>query len=385
MSQKTALKNRPDPRKPKNTPKPSVLPVVDETPVEELTGSEKFIQSMAPHAVTIGLVAVAFVLGVMAYGVYKYTSFQGEALKWQEFSQSQFVDRRSGDTQNLDNVAESYPDKKVGIMSALVAGDIQLKQGLGKLGGLSQGGLKKEEGLQAIKKAKRSFQLVIDADSSLKTPLIEQRAQYCLAYAEESLGEMDQAKTLYDQFVKEHPDAPLADSARRGLERCSDERYATLYSNFTNYEEEIIGDAPGPSIPEKPTPGSFPAIDAPEGVVPPKGDDTDTRMNADVVAEKAAAEKAAAEKAAAEKAAAEKAAAEKAAAEKAAAEKAAAEKAAAEKAAAEKAAAEKAAAEAEKAADAAKKQLEAAKAAADEAAEKAKAAAEKAKEAVEGE
>ena len=321
MSQKRALKNRPDPRKPKDTPKPSVLPVVDEAPVEELTGSEKFIQSMAPHAATLGLVAVAFVLGVVAWGVYQYTGSQSKAIKWQELSQSQFIDRRTGDTQNLDNVAESYPDSKVGVMSALLSGDIQLKLGLRQLG------FDRDKGLLAIKKAKASFQSVVDADGSLKTPLIEQRAQYCLAYAEESLGEMDKAKTLYEKFVEEVPDAALADSARRGIERCSDDKYATLYTTFTNYEEEVIGVAPGPSIPKKITPGSFPSIDAPEGVVPPKGDDTDTRMNADVIAEeKAAAEKAVADKAAAEKAAAEKAAADKAAAEKAAAEKAAAEK-----------------------------------------------------------
>ena len=162
MSQKTALKNRPDPRKPKDTPKPSVLPVVDEAPVEELTGSEKFIQSMAPHAATIALVAIAFVLGVIAWGVFQSTGFQGEANKWSEFSQSQFIDRRIGDTQNLDNVAESYPGSKVGIMSALLSGDIQLKTGLSQLG------FDKEKGLLAIKKAKASFQSVVDADNSLK-------------------------------------------------------------------------------------------------------------------------------------------------------------------------------------------------------------------------
>ena len=297
MSQKRALKNRPDPRKPIDTPKPSVLPVVDEAPVEELTGSEKFIQSMAPHAATIGLVAVAFVLGIIAWGVWESTGFQNQAGKWNDFSQAQFIDRRTGDTDNLDTVAESFPDNKVGVMSALMSGDIQLKRGLTLLGGTSRQGFEKEKGLEAIKNAKTSFQLVIDADKSLKTPLIGQRAQYCLAYAEESLGEMDKAKEMYQKFVDESPEAALADSARRGLERCSDDKYATLYANFANYEEEVIGVAPGPSIPEKTTPGSFPAIDATEGVVPPKGDDTDTRMNADVIAEeKAAVEKAAAEK-----------------------------------------------------------------------------------------
>ena len=337
MSQKTALKNRPDPRKPKDTPKPSVLPVVDEAPVEELTGSEKFIESMTPYAPTIALGAIAVVLAVIAWGVYQSTNFMGKSAKWQEFSQSQFIDMRTGDTQNLDNVAESYAGSDVGIMSSLLSGDMQLKTGLSQLG------TDREKGLLAIHKAKASFQAVVDADDSLKTPLISQRAHFCLAYATESLGEMAAAKELYQTFVDEASDAPLADSARRGIERCSDEKYATLYHTFKNFEEEIIGDAPGPSIPEKITPGSFPEIDAGEGVVPPKGDDTDTRMEADVIAEeKAAAEKAAADKAAAEKAAMEKAAAEKAAADKAAMEKAAADKAAADKAAMEKAAAEKA-------------------------------------------
>ena len=340
MSQKTALKNRPDPRKPKNTPKPSVLPVVDEEPVEELTGTEKFIESMAPHAPTIGLIAVAAVLAVIAWGVYRSTSLSGQSGKWKEFSQSQFIDSRTGDTQNLDSVAESYPNSNVGIMSSLLSGDIQLRTGLQQLVA------DREKGILAIQKAKSSFQAVIDADKSLKTDMIHQRAQFCLAYAQESLGKMDEAKNLYEEFSKANPDAPLADSARRGLERCNDDKYAALYHTFTNYEEEIIGDAPGPSVPEKDTPGSFPEIESEAGIVPPKGDDTDTRMNADVIAEeKAAAEKAAMEKAAAEKAAMEKEAAEKAAMEKAAAEKAAMEKAAAEKAAMEKAAAEKAAME----------------------------------------
>ena len=344
MSQKTALKNRPDPRKPKDTPKPSVLPVVDEAPVEELTGSEKFIESMTPYAPTIALGAIAVVLAVIAWGVYQSTNFMGKSAKWQEFSQSQFIDMRTGDTQNLDNVAESYAGSDVGIMSSLLSGDMQLKTGLSQLG------TDREKGLLAIHKAKASFQAVVDADDSLKTPLISQRAHFCLAYATESLGEMAAAKELYQTFVDEATDAPLADSARRGLQRCSDEKYATLYHTFKNFEEEIIGDAPGPSIPEKITPGSFPEIDAGEGVVPPKGDETDTRMEADVIAEeKAAAEKAAADKAAMEKAAAEKAAADKAAMEKAAADKAAADKAAMEKAAAEKAKEAEMAKEADKA------------------------------------
>ena len=375
MSQKSALKNRPDPRKPKNTPKPSVLPVVDEAPVEELTGTEKFIESMAPHALTLGLLAVAAVLAVIAWGVYRSTSLSGQSGKWQEFSQSQFIDSRTGDTENLDSVAESYPDSNVGVMSSLVSGDIQLRTGLRQLA------TNREKAILAIQKAKSSFQAVVDADDMLKTKMIDQRAQYCLAYAHESLGKMDEAKKLYKEFSDSNPDAALADSARRGLERCSDDKYASLYQTFTNYEEEVIGEAPGPSIPEKEALGSFPKIESETGVVPPKGDDTDTRMNADVIAEeKAAAEKAAMEKAAAEKAAMEKAAAEKAAAEKAAAEKAAAEKAAAEKAAAEKAAAEKAAAEKAAMEKAAAEKAAAEKATAEKSAAEAKDAVEKAVE-----
>ncbi len=372
MSQKTALKNRPDPRKPQDTPKPSVLPVVEEAPVEELTGSEKFIESMAPHATTIGLVVVAAVLAVIAWGVYQQSRFSGESVKWEEFSQSQFIDQRTGDTQNLDNVAESYAGSNVAVMSSLMSGDIQLKTGLRQLG------TDREKGLLAIKKAKTSFQAVVDADDSLKTSMISQRAQYCLAYAQESLGKMDDAKKLYEQFIEAAPEAPLAESARRAVKRCSEDKYATLYQTFTNFEEEIIGDAPGPSIPEKESPGSFPEIESAAGVVPPKGDDTDTRMNADVVAEEtAAAQKVAAEKAAANKAAAEKVAADMAAADKAAAEKIEADKAAVDKAAADKAAADKAAADKAAADKAAADKAAADKAAADKAAAD-KAAADKA-------
>nr|MCU0567855.1 histone H1-like repetitive region-containing protein [Oculatellaceae cyanobacterium Prado106] len=133
-------------------------------------------------------------------------------------------------------------------------------------------------------------------------------------------------------------------------------------------------DAIAPTPPES-SPNITPI--PPASVTSPSEEATQTALEEQMRAEKAAAEKAAAEKATAEKAAAEKAAAEKAAAEKAAAEKAATEKAVAEKAAAEKAAAEKAAAEKAAAEKAAAEKAAAEKAAAEKAAAE-KAAAEKA-------
>ena len=287
MAQKSALKRRPEPRKPKDLPKPSDLPKFDE-PVEELTGAEKFVESLKPHITTIALLALAVVLGVIAIAMWSSTSFQNNAFKWQEFTQSNFIDLQTNDTKNLDGVASQYPDDKAGLYSALLSGDIQLRKGLAMLG------QDREGGLTAIRKAKNSFQMVVDAKDSAKNQLLSQRSQYCLAYAHESLGELGKAKALYQEFVDAAPEAALAESARRGVQRCGNEDMAKLFNTFVNFEDEVIGEAPGPSIPEKVTPGDFPEIDAEAGVVPPTGDETDTRMNADEVAEEKAKAEAAA-------------------------------------------------------------------------------------------
>jgi tetratricopeptide (TPR) repeat protein len=282
MSQKSALKNRPEPRKEKNQPKPVVAPVVEET-VEELSGLDKFNDSLKDNAFLIASIAVAAVLAVIAWGMYQSANSQNESIMWQEFTQSNFVDSKSEGTKNLEQVAKTYIDSPAGVFSALLAGDMQLRTGLAQLG------TDREKAMLAFRKAKDQFKMAVDADNSVKSTLTSQRSLYGLAYTNESLGEFDKAKALYQQFIDAAPKAALAESARRGVERCSDEKLTGMFSTFTNYEEEVIGDAPGPSIPKTESPGDFPDVDLEAGTVPPAGDESETKMNADVEAEKKAA------------------------------------------------------------------------------------------------
>jgi hypothetical protein len=319
------------------------LNVVETEEVPDLTSGEVFLEKVKPYASTIGLALLAGILGFVVIAFMNKSSFDSKALEWRELNNAATITLQTGDVDALQQVANAYPDKKAGLWASQIAGDFQLRTGLQQLP------TDRESGIGQINKAKEAFQKVVDAPAAIKTSMLQRRSQFSLAYAYESLGKFDEAKALYDELLEKAPESAFASVAKRGALRSSDEQYAKLYNTMENWEEEVLGDAPGIPVEKRPN-LDFPAVDLPEGEK--QKADADMFKPAEEAAKKAAAEKAAAEKAAAEKAAAEKAAAEEAAAKKAALEKAAEEEkaamakaAAAEKEAADKAAADKEAAE----------------------------------------
>jgi hypothetical protein len=157
-------------------------------------------------------------------------------------------------------------------MQALqTAGDFQLRQGLDQLQ------TNRDTGFGSIAKAKESYQQMLDAPASAKTPALQQSSVFAMAYACESLGEFDEAAKYYSQLLEEAPDSHFAEAAKRGVARSTNPDFAAAFKKFKEYEP--LGDAPGPNVPTRPE-IDFPEVDVPADEtatdeVKPDGADTE--------------------------------------------------------------------------------------------------------------
>lgn len=244
---------------PASSKKKSTAKFPVEEPVE-LTGSEKFFEAIKPHLATIGLVCVAGLLGFAAVAIFVKSNFTKEAEQWRELSFASSIALGSGNLAPLKEVTENYGETKASMWAVQMVGDQQLTTGLDQM--LRD----REVGKQQVEKAKENFKRVVEAPASAKTTMLDRRAHFSLAYAYESLGQFDKAKTIYDELVEQAPESPFASPAKRGSKRSSDPAYAKLYEKFVNFEEAVIGDAPGPLVPDSPnlTTPDFEGIDSTE-------------------------------------------------------------------------------------------------------------------------
>ena len=251
MNQK-ALKKKKKNKKANNSQRTG-LPVVEEEVIEEeLTFGDKLLAAITPY---LGTIVFAVVAGFLAFALVAFllrSSADSKAFEWRELSSASSVARQSGNISEWNRIAEKYPDSKAGLWAAQFAGDYQLREGLSKLAS------DQKAGFGMIEKSKEFFQSVIDAPASAKTAMLDQRSHFSLAYAHESLGEFDKSKVLYEKLIEEAPESAFIAHARRGLHRSTSGDYSDLYAKFTNWQEEEIGEAPGPRTPD------LPDIDFPE-------------------------------------------------------------------------------------------------------------------------
>lgn len=261
MSQKSAIK-RTLPRKDKKAAKPVKTPEV----VEELPEEISFLDKIKPHLATIGLMAVAGVLAFAAVAMWRSSSFSNEAIKWVELNQAKAINSATGDVKDLVRVAEDYEDNVAGLVGAMYAGDSQMRSGIVQLS------TDREGGLSLVRKAKVNFESVVNAPEALKSSWLNERSQYQLAYANETLGEFAEAKKHYKNLVESAPESPLFEKATRGLGRTSSDQYVALYQEFKEFEA-TIGDAPGPTGGDLSRPSdalnAFDGVDIAPGEAPP--------------------------------------------------------------------------------------------------------------------
>lgn len=221
----------------------------------EPSEAEKILEAVKPWWAHI-LLAFALLLMVFVLGNYWIKSSANAAAEpWQQLDNSMMQFRVSQNVDSLKQMSVDFPNQKATTWGMLVAGDYELNSGLQTLSS------DREAGLKSIEKSRESFQQVVDAPASAKTTMVQRRAMYSLAYAAESLGKFEEAKTLYQQLIDQAGDSIFAKPAQRGVDRCSDPALQELYGEFASYQP-MDEEAPGAVIEEAPN-VDFPEIDIP--------------------------------------------------------------------------------------------------------------------------
>ena len=143
---------------------------------------------------------------------------------WENFSLSFESTLFDGRFSHLTDMAEQFPKPISSRWALLIAGDMNLREGLSSIGEDREGAIRK------LDEAKRLYQQVVES-KFIKTPMLQRRALFGLAYAMESLGEFDEAGKYYSQLIEE--DSELADVAKRGLARTQDGELRAFFEVFT--------------------------------------------------------------------------------------------------------------------------------------------------------
>ena len=224
--------------------------------VDEQTGAEKILMASRPYWTHIALGFLVFVLGwvIVSYLMKSNRETAAEPSRQLADAMQQFNVTTNVDS--LKQMKEDYPNEVETNWAMLFAGDYELNRGL------SQYASDREGAMKLIKRAKESFQSVVDSPSSAKTTMQERRSLFSLAYAHESLGEFSEAKTLYQRVLDESPDSIFASSAKSGLERSGNPDFEKLYREFASFKP-AMDEAPGVAVPDAPV-IDFPKLDLPK-------------------------------------------------------------------------------------------------------------------------
>ena len=223
---------------------------------EEQTGAEKLLMASQPYWSHIALGILALILGWVIINYLMLSNREAAAEPSRQLSDSMQQFSVSRNVDSLKQMQEDYPNEVATNWAMLVAGDYELNRGL------SQYASDREGAMKLIKRAKESFQSIVDSPSSAKTTMQQRRSLFSLAYANESLGEFAEAKTLYQRVLDESPDSIFAESAQNGLERSGNPDFEKLYSEFASFKP-AMDEAPGVAVPDAPV-IDFPEIDLPK-------------------------------------------------------------------------------------------------------------------------
>ena len=224
--------------------------------VEEQTGAEKLMMASQPYW---GHIALGILVCILAWVIISYLVQNNRDAAAAPSRQLADAMQQFNVTSNVDSLKQmktDYPNEIATNWAMLVAGDYELNRGL------SQYASDREGAMRLIKRAKKSFEEVVDSPSTAKTTMQQRRSIFSLAYASESLGEFDEAKSLYQRVLDEAPNSIFTESAKRGLERANDPDFKKLYTEFAEYKP-AMEEAPGAAVPDAPD-IEFPAIDLPK-------------------------------------------------------------------------------------------------------------------------
>lgn len=200
----------------------------------------KFEPYIKPILWTLGTVVAVMVI----VALYRSRVDSRAANQWREFSTAYFETAFSRGPDAMSQFSERFPATTAGLTAEQIAGDILMRDGLNKQI-RDESGSKKD-----LENARKKFEKVVDTFPE-KSGLMYERAVYSLAYANESLRQLDEASRWYSELIKNEK-SPYAELAHRGIERCRLAQSVGFFEALDKFESEISGPAPGIGLPERP-------------------------------------------------------------------------------------------------------------------------------------
>jgi tetratricopeptide (TPR) repeat protein len=212
---------------------------------------ESSIEKLKPYAsALVGvLVAVAIIIGVYMYvGAVERRNVTAAA--------DQFISAidGGGSSKELEAIVEDFHGTQAATLAQLKLADMQLRNGTNLL--YSNKPLARE----SLANAARLFAAV---DQSTHDPMLRAWSLFGAGRAHESLGDLDKARTDYQNLVKDYPDSGLVESARIHLSQLSQPATKEFYDWFAKQDPRPPAADKEPGIP-----GVKPSFDFSEPLSP---------------------------------------------------------------------------------------------------------------------
>ena len=198
---------------------------------------DKKFGHLRPYTGQIIFGVIAIVALIFAGALYFKTRADMHAEQWRQLSlaiNSHFID---GQTSQFTNMADEYPDVEASMWALQLAGDVELRNGLQKLNSDTNNAIRN------LEKAEKSYKRLLDSPVK-KSTMLQQRAVYSLAYAQESLGKFDLASATYERILKEAPESIYAEPSTMALRRLASPDLIAFYEAYKKTSIAPPGDLP---------------------------------------------------------------------------------------------------------------------------------------------
>lgn len=179
----------------------------------------RLLDAIRPHLFAIITAVVALVAAGIAWLVISSTNAASEARSWEAY----LAALSSGDTTAFNEVARRYPGSKAAMWSQLVLADMALTDGAV---------LAFQDRETSRSRLESAVDLYASVLSEQPRGLLEERATFGMAKAQESLGEFDAARARYAAVADRFSESPLAAVATQHAEALAGEQTRGWYDWF---------------------------------------------------------------------------------------------------------------------------------------------------------
>lgn len=211
------------------------------------------IEQINPYSSIIVVVGLVIVVGLTGYTWWVRSTDTRSEEGWNAFADA----LASGVTSDLVDVAERFPNTSVSHWSMLVAADMHLQ------GGCSLRFQSYAQANQELDQAVDLYMIVLTQSSDSE---LRERAMFGLARAQETQGDLEQARENYQNVVDQWPDGPYTQVASQRLAQLDTPAAKQFYDKFAKFD-------PQPAFQDEPgVPGERPSFDL-ESLPDPVTDD----------------------------------------------------------------------------------------------------------------